>query len=77
MDTNIRNRWLSVITNFCVFIALSTSALAQGNERYDGPIIDMHMHVFPLSEGPGHRPCAPRPCAGPARVAKPTKRFFA
>lgn len=70
MDTNIRNRWLSVITNFCVFIALSTSALAQGNERYDGPIIDMHMHVFPLSEGPGHRPCAPRPCAGPARVAK-------
>ena len=76
MDINIRNRWLSAITNLGVFIALSTSALAQGNERYDGPIIDMHMHVFPLSEGPGHRPCAPRPCDGPARVAKTDEEVF-
>ncbi len=76
METNARIRWLSVITNLGVFIALSTSAFAQGSERYDGPIIDMHMHVYPVSEGPGQRPCAPRPCAGPARVAKTDEEVF-
>ena len=49
-----------------VFIAammLSTTGSAQESPRYEGPIIDMHMHAFPLSLGPDGKP-PPADCYG-------------
>lgn len=50
---------------------------AAAQERYSGPIIDMHMHApEDVYGGPGYRPCYPRPCQGPPRVAESIDEVF-
>ncbi|MCP4200821.1 MAG: amidohydrolase [bacterium] len=53
---------------------LADSAVSQQTARYDGPIIDMHMHANPVFRDaagePLSRPCNPRPCQGPPAQAR-------
>jgi len=48
-------------------------AVAQETARYDGPIIDMHMHAFAVTLGPDGKPlpllCFPAPCQGAPAMA--------
>src|SRR5262245_52168641 len=61
--------WLSWILLPSVFFALlhvGEAIAAQGGARYEGPIIDMHMHALALRLGPDGKPtpvdCYPAPC---------------
>ena len=57
---------LKVAAAFAAVIILPTLAYAQQATRYDGPIIDMHMHAFSLWYGPDGKPppsdCYGEPC---------------
>jgi uncharacterized protein len=61
--------WLSWILFSSVFFALlhvGEAIAAQEGARYEGPIIDMHMHALALRLGPDGKPtpvdCYPAPC---------------
>ncbi len=60
---------VSIALIFLVF----ASAAAQEGARYEGPIIDMHMHANSVKRGadgvPLSRPCNPMPCQGPPAQA--------
>lgn len=60
-----------------IFLAGLFVATASAQERYRGPIIDMHMHApQDVYGGPGYLPCYPRPCQGPPRAAKSIDEVF-
>jgi len=58
---------MRVIVLLIVLVSLSLPVFAQ--ERYEGPIIDMHLHArFEVTSD--HRFCFPQPCVGNATMAK-------
>ncbi len=66
---------LIIVSVLAAVATLSTPAAGQETARYDGPIIDMHMHardtVGKGADGnPLPRPCYPPPCQGAPGQAK-------
>ncbi len=61
---------LLLVSVLTAVAALTTPAAGQETVRYDGPIIDMHMHASNVQVGPDGKPvpvplrCYPGPCEG-------------
>lgn len=68
---------VALITLFCIAVSL-----AAASERYEGPIIDMHMHAKNIERGPDGRPiavplhCYPGPCEGDPASATTEDEVF-
>ena len=65
--------WPHIVSVLAALAVLSAPAAGQETARYDGPIIDMHMHALELTLGPDGKPlplpCYPDPCQGAPAVA--------
>lgn len=63
-----------VMAAFVAGATLRVPVMAQESNRYNGPIIDMHMHASTVGKdadgNPLHRPCNPRPCQSPPAQAQ-------
>src|ERR1043166_5356417 len=59
-------RWIFLPSVFCALLHVGAARAAQEGARYEGPIIDMHLHALALRWGPDGKPtpvdCYPAPC---------------
>lgn len=64
---------LLIVSVLAAGATLTIPAVAQETTRYDGPILDMHMHALAVTLGPDGKPlplpCLPDPCQGAPAVA--------
>ena len=69
-----------VVATLAVRVTFGTATSAQENARYEGPIIDMHMHASNVqltSDGlPVPLPCYPAPCEPRAATATTEEEAF-
>ena len=78
MNTKVCDTLPVIIILFFVFATCSLEA--QNNERYNGPVIDMHLHAnIPTLDSNGvpiTGPCNPTPCEGPQGQATSAKELL-
>ncbi len=73
---------LLIVSGLAAVATLSTPASGQETTRYDGPIIDMHMHASNVQLGPDGKPppvplrCYPGPCEGGPAAATTDEELF-
>ena len=68
------SKWpLLIVSVLAASATMTTQAVGQQTARYDGPIIDMHLHALSVTVGPDGKQapydCYPKPCQGVTTAA--------